>query len=57
MKLTDLEADFVGGLSADGKSYRVVSTLAEAQGVMFICPKCGGHSILCWFKDRGIPDE
>lgn len=56
MKLADLEASFVGQLSEDGRQYRKVPTLAEAQGVMFICPKCGGHSILCWFKDRGVPD-
>jgi hypothetical protein len=73
MKLRDLDADFVGGLSADGKEFRRVETLAEAQGVMFQCPKCaagkpieeedgrrfvrGAHMVLCWFNGRGVPDS
>lgn len=43
----------------------VVPTLAEAQGVMFLCPMCyarnggavGTHTIICWFADRGVPDS
>ena len=31
--------------------------MAEAQGVIFLCPKCGEHYVLLWFKDRGVPDE
>jgi hypothetical protein len=55
VKLSDLEPQFVrfgenGGL-------RKVSTLAEAQGIRFVCPKCGEHQILIWFRDRGTPDE
>ncbi len=73
MRLRDLDASFVGQLSADGRSYREVDTLAEAQGVMFQCPKCaagkpieeeegrrfvrGAHSVLCWFRNRGVPDS
>ena len=34
-----------------------VDTLAEAQGVRFTCPKCNSHSLVCWFKDRGVPDS
>lgn len=42
-----------------------VDTLAEAQGITFLCPKCfeankgsvGTHGITCWFRGRGVPDE
>lgn len=45
--------------------YEPVATLAEAQGIMFLCPKCfsqnggpiGTHRVMCWFADRGVPDE
>jgi hypothetical protein len=41
-----------------------VATLAEADGVSFLCPKCfaenggpvGTHSVICWFQDR-VPDD
>lgn len=47
------------------QEYVYVDDLAQAQGIMFLCPKCfaanGGkvstHSVLCWFRDRGVPDE
>ena len=32
-----------------------VATLAEAQGVIFDCPKCRTHSIMVGFRDRGVP--
>lgn len=42
-----------------------VDTLAEAQGISFLCPQCfknnngpvGTHTIICWFTDRGVPDN
>jgi hypothetical protein len=42
----------------------VVDALAEADGVMFLCPKCfakntgpvGTHRVICWFVDR-VPDD
>lgn len=42
----------------------VVDHLAQAQGVWFLCPKCfqvnggkvGTHMVMCWFRDRGVPD-
>jgi hypothetical protein len=55
MKLTDLEPQFLK--IVDEKNYRHVDLIAEADGVMFLCPKCymqkgftrvGVHSILCW---------
>lgn len=41
-----------------------VSTLADAHGIFFLCPKCfaenkgnvGTHGVLCWFEDR-VPDD
>lgn len=42
-----------------------VDTLAEADGIMFLCPLCfkasgahdgvGVHSVICWFEDK-VPD-
>lgn len=57
----------------DGKSevrigpveyYVKVETLAEAQGIEFLCPLCfaqnkgevGTHGVVCWFNGRGVPD-
>lgn len=42
-----------------------VTDIGQAQGVRFLCPKCfaenggpvGTHSIICWSKSRGIPDD
>lgn len=48
---------------ADGIFLPHVATLAEAQGIWFLCPKCfaknggrrGTHAVLCWSKSRGTP--
>jgi hypothetical protein len=56
-KLTDLDAEFLTHESRDGREFLPhVLSLAEAQGVMFECPACGKHSVLTWFKGRGVPD-
>jgi len=42
-----------------------VDTLAEAQGVRFLCPGCfaknngpvGTHCCIVWFAGRGVPDD
>lgn len=42
-----------------------VPNLAEAQGVMFLCPKCfqtnggkaGTHRVVCWSRSRGVPEH
>lgn len=42
-----------------------VDSLAEAQGVKFLCPKCfeanggrvGTHGVVCWFRHRGVPED
>ena len=54
MRLTDLEPQF---LVCEGNGWREVDTLAEAQGIMFLCPKCQSHSVVCWSRSRGTPDK
>ena len=60
-KLVDLEARL---LKHEGdRSMQIVDTLAEADGIMFLCPKCfaensgnvGTHSVICWFVGK-VPD-
>lgn len=59
MKLLDLEPQFLK--RTDDTSWRRVDSLAEADGVLFVCPKCleergsrpGVHSIICW--DPSVP--
>lgn len=50
----------------DPSTYQTGVSLADAQGIQFLCPKCfndepvgrvGCHSVICWFKDRGVPDD
>lgn len=63
--LKELDGRFIGRLAPDGKSYHIVDSLSEAQGVMFLCPKCfekndgrvGTHRVICWFRNRGVPDS
>lgn len=62
--LSELEAEFVRH-GENGGIRREVAALADAQGVMFLCPACfasnGGavrtHRVLCWFRGRGVPDD
>lgn len=60
MRLRDLNAVFLRIEKLN--VYRETTDLAEAQGVVFFCPKCiidlktRNHNILCWFADRGVPD-
>lgn len=37
---------------ADREYYVPVGTLAEADGVMFDCPKCRDHKVMCWFYGK-----
>lgn len=54
MKLTDLEPEFYR--IDDESTYHAVKTVAEADGIMFDCPKCfqtnggpvGTHKVMCW---------
>jgi hypothetical protein len=61
MKLVELEPQFFRVASPG--HYDHVATQAEAQGVMFLCPKCfaknggnvGTHKLAILFRDRGVP--
>ncbi len=67
MTLRELEAEFYRYVDEqDGRIlWRLVETLAQAHGVMFLCPKCyqenggavGTHRVICWSRSRGVPDE
>lgn len=61
--LIELEACFLKR-QGDGSSMTRGVTLAEADGILFLCPKCfeeakksnvNVHSIICWFVDK-VPD-
>src|ERR1043165_1420474 len=60
--LTDLNAEFLRYVSSS--SFRRVETLAEADGVIFACPKCylenkglpRTHYVICWFVGH-VPDD
>lgn len=66
MKLTQLEAQFIR-VTVPGVEVKHVDTLAEAQGLRFLCPVCvraqsthsrmGVHSVRVWFRDRGVSDK
>lgn len=55
MRLADLEPEFLKRVTEDRSTLDV--TIAEADGIVFVCPKCfaangnqrpGVHSIICW---------
>lgn len=64
MKLRELEAAFLTIIDERITSFADVP-FNEAQGVWFMCPKCyvknsgpvGTHWVICWFADRGVPDD
>ncbi len=65
-RLRDLEAQLVRIAQEDGRTvYRHVDMVNDAQGVSFLCPACyatnggkrGTHSVICWFADRGVPED
>jgi hypothetical protein len=63
MRLGDLSPRLMRIITPN-KHYQDVDALADAQGVLFLCPKCfvanngpiGTHSVLCWFLGRGVLD-
>lgn len=64
--LSQLEAKFIRYERRDGHEFFIdVETIAEAQGVEFLCPKCfstnngpiGTHMVVCWSRSRGVPDD
>lgn len=63
MRLIDLAPEF---LKVDSPGHwDFVATLAEAQGIKFLCPRCfaenkgpiGTHAIICWSRSRGVSEE
>jgi hypothetical protein len=54
MKLTELEPEFLK--RKDDTHWQRMDNFAEADGVIFLCPKCfltnngniGTHSVICW---------
>lgn len=66
LRLRDLQASFLRlDRTADRTLYHRVESIDEAQGVIFLCPKCfkanggsvGTHMIICWSRSRGVPDD
>lgn len=51
MKLLDLDACFVAKADFSTGSYHEQQEMNGAQGVLFDCPKCRRHSVLCWFRN------
>lgn len=59
MRLSQLDGHFIRYIS--DTEFQQVDTIAEATGVMFLCPKCfeankgpgGTHSVICW--DPSVP--
>jgi len=53
VSLRDLDARLI---ASTGEGFRDVDTVDEAQGVIFLCPKCyvahggsiGTHAVICW---------
>jgi hypothetical protein len=65
MRLTDLEPQFIKYVVKDGGVfYSPVDTLAEADGIDFLCPVCflknggnvGTHMVACWFEGKVADD-
>ena len=71
MRLRDLDARLLKRCS-DGSGSDTVRTIAEADGILFQCPKCaqgkevidedgrrfvrGAHAVICWFVGH-VPDD
>lgn len=63
-RLAELDALLVRHHSGPPETYEPVDALADADGLMLLCPKCfatnggpvGTHSVLCWFVGR-VPDD
>ena len=64
--MADLDPHFIRHEVRGGRPWRVtVPTLAEAQGIRFLCPKCfkanggpvGTHGVICWSRSRGAPED
>ena len=62
MKLTELNPEFMK-IDSPGH-WRMVESIAAAQGIKFLCPKCfaenggevGTHAVICWSRSRGVTE-
>ena len=67
MTLAELEGGFIRVGAGEPGHYSIGHTdsIANAQGVEFLCPGCyaknggprGTHMVICWFSGRGVPDD
>ena len=67
MTLRELEAEFIRyDRSPEGREvYTYIESLAEAQGIVFLCPLCfgknngpvGTHSVVISFDGKGVPED
>lgn len=66
MKLIELDPQFLRYEEREDGTYFVnVLTIAEAQGIRFLCPKCfvanggpvGTHGVICWSRSAGVPEK
>jgi hypothetical protein len=64
MRLSELKAGLLTRHEEDGRTiYRPTASLADADGIQFLCPKCFAqnsgpvrtHSCICWFVGK-VPD-
>lgn len=61
VKLADLDPQWLRYVADGGLGH--VESIDQAQGLMFLCPKCflanGGpvrtHSVIVWSRSRGVP--
>jgi hypothetical protein len=62
MRLTELTPRF---LKLSDRGWLTVENIGDAQGIVFLCPKCfvenggpiGTQSVICWSRSRGVPDD
>jgi hypothetical protein len=65
LKLRELNGRFLRSDDNGATLHYEGVTLADAHGIIFLCPKCfeanggevGTHSVICWFNDRGVPAD
>lgn len=65
MRLTNLDPKWLRYDKRPEGTFFVPSTMIEAHGIRFLCPKCfaanggagGTHGVICWSRSRGTPDD
>lgn len=60
-RLRDLNAHLVGQYDAAAESFHYLPDMDGAQGILFLCPLCANHMVLCWFTNPSnaakVPDD